>query len=146
MDFDVFSVSGKALAAGVLLLFQEQLPVASVIPLTKDRRRNNCRLPDVKHVFNVLGTMESCPTYFCLGTESMFREFPQQRKPRRPVAEQLAKPPGAVRFASCTSQVMSGKKGNEARPFPPDDHGFLRMDPGIDLRGEKRPFVVLPMV
>ena len=31
----------------------------------KDRSRNNCRLPDVEHVFNVLGTMESCPTYFC---------------------------------------------------------------------------------
>ena len=31
----------------------------------KDRRRNNCRLPDVEHVFNVLGTMESRPTYFC---------------------------------------------------------------------------------
>ena len=30
-----FSVSGTALAAGVLLLFQEQLPVASAIPLTK---------------------------------------------------------------------------------------------------------------
>ena len=34
-------------------------------PSPKDRRRNNCRLPDVEHVFNVLGTMESCPTYFC---------------------------------------------------------------------------------
>ena len=32
----------------------------------QDRRRNNCRLPDVGHVFNVPGTMESCPTYFCL--------------------------------------------------------------------------------
>ena len=32
----------------------------------KDGRSNNCRLPDVEHVFNVLGTMESCPTYFCL--------------------------------------------------------------------------------
>ena len=32
----------------------------------KDRRRNNCRLPDVEHVDNVPGTMESCPTYFCL--------------------------------------------------------------------------------
>ena len=31
----------------------------------KDRRRNNCRIVDVEHVFNVLGTMESCPTYFC---------------------------------------------------------------------------------
>ena len=30
----------------------------------KDRHRNNCRFPDVEHVFNVLGTMESCPTYF----------------------------------------------------------------------------------
>jgi len=29
-----FSVRGTALAAGVLLLFQEQLPVASAIPLT----------------------------------------------------------------------------------------------------------------
>ena len=33
---------------------------------SKDHRRNNCRLLDVEHVFNVLGTMESCPTYFCL--------------------------------------------------------------------------------
>ncbi len=32
----------------------------------KERRRNNCRLPDVGHVFNVPGTMESCPTHFCL--------------------------------------------------------------------------------
>jgi hypothetical protein len=29
------SLSGTALAAGVLLLFQEQLPVASAIPLIK---------------------------------------------------------------------------------------------------------------
>ena len=28
----------------------------------KDRRRNNCRLLDVGHVYNVPGTMESCPT------------------------------------------------------------------------------------
>jgi len=31
----------------------------------KDQRRNNYRLADVEHVFNVLGTMESCPTYSC---------------------------------------------------------------------------------
>ncbi len=36
----------------------------------KDWRRNNCRLPNVEHVFNVLGTMESCPTYFCLSANS----------------------------------------------------------------------------
>jgi len=30
-----FSMSGTALAAGVLLLFQKQLPVASAIPLTQ---------------------------------------------------------------------------------------------------------------
>src|SRR5712691_9515504 len=34
---------------------------------TKGRRKNNCRRTDVEHVFNVLGTMESCPTYFCAG-------------------------------------------------------------------------------
>jgi len=28
-------------------------------------RRINHRLADLEHVFNVLGTMESCPTYFC---------------------------------------------------------------------------------
>ena len=28
----------------------------------KDRRRNNCRMQDVGHVYNVPGTMESCPT------------------------------------------------------------------------------------
>ena len=37
-----------------------------LICLPKDRRRNNCRLLDVGHVYNVPGTMESCPTYFCL--------------------------------------------------------------------------------
>ena len=35
------------------------------LEVAKDRRRGNCRLPDVQHIFNVLGTMESCPTYFC---------------------------------------------------------------------------------
>ena len=38
--------------------------------LPKDWRRNNCRLPDVEHVSNVLGTMESCPTYFCLSPKA----------------------------------------------------------------------------
>src|SRR5712691_10713257 len=33
--------------------------------LPNGRRKNNCRRTDVEHVFNVLGTMESCPTYFC---------------------------------------------------------------------------------
>src|SRR5439155_3214886 len=28
------------------------------------RRKNYCRRTDVEHVFNVLGTMESCPTDF----------------------------------------------------------------------------------
>ncbi len=32
-------------------------------------RRNNCRLLDVGHVYNVRGTMESCPTYFCLNPQ-----------------------------------------------------------------------------
>ena len=36
----------------------------------KGRRKNNCRRTDVEHVFNVLGTMESCPTYFCAGPKS----------------------------------------------------------------------------
>ena len=31
------------------------------------RRKNNCHRTDVEHVFNVLGTMELCPTYFCVG-------------------------------------------------------------------------------
>ena len=44
-------------------------PVGRRPPVPKDRRRNNCRLPDVEHVFNVLGTMESCPTYFCLSSK-----------------------------------------------------------------------------
>ena len=34
--------------------------------MRKHRRRNNCGLLDVGHVYNVPGTMESCPTYFCL--------------------------------------------------------------------------------
>ena len=41
------------------------------VPLSDDWRRNNFRVQDVEHVFNVLGTMESCPTYFCLSTYSM---------------------------------------------------------------------------
>ena len=39
-----------------------------------DRRRNICRHPDVGHVFNVRGTMESCPTYFCLSPERLSRQ------------------------------------------------------------------------
>ncbi len=35
----------------------------------EERRGNNCCLPDAGHVFNVPGTMESCPTYFCLSPQ-----------------------------------------------------------------------------
>ena len=44
----------------------KQFLVADRETASKDRRRINCRLSGVEHVFNVLGTMESCPTYFCL--------------------------------------------------------------------------------
>ena len=36
------------------------------VEMAKDSHRNNCRVPDVEHVFNVLGTIESCRTEFCL--------------------------------------------------------------------------------
>ena len=36
----------------------------------KGRRKNHCRLLDVGHVFNVPGTMESCPTCLCLSPYS----------------------------------------------------------------------------
>ena len=48
----------------------------------KDSRTNNSGLPDVEHVFNVLGTMESCPTHFCLSPDlrsSGVRQDPVQR-------------------------------------------------------------------
>ena len=49
-------------------LLAEILPELFDIGLN-DWRRNNCRVPDVEHVFNVLGTMESCPTDFCLSRD-----------------------------------------------------------------------------
>ena len=41
------------------------------VEVIKGRRKNNCRRTDVEHVFNVLGTMESCPTYFCAGPKCL---------------------------------------------------------------------------
>ena len=57
-------------SSGIIPESTELLEGVVVEKMGKDRRRNNCRLPDVGHVFNVPGTMESCPTYFCRSPKS----------------------------------------------------------------------------
>ena len=62
----------------------------------KDWRGNSSGLPDVEHVFNVLGTMESCPTYLC---SSPKRQSSRSQK-EAVVSSQQSSMPSKVLFSA----------------------------------------------
>ncbi len=66
-DFNAYLIGGFLVAASNRSELPQDVSAFFRMVAAKGRRKNNCRRTDVEHVFNLLGTMESCPTYFCAG-------------------------------------------------------------------------------